>query len=220
MADIAEEQGWSQASGNLRRYINGGGGTLTIQSEFITKYVHTQVDLEYNLNRFFITEESDTYDYVNVADLASKMGDGEVFHYQDNYSTTIRTTGRDKIFGDNNPSIDQPSFTTELAYALGNFTLYSVTDFEVERDGNLFYVSGKIINEFRDEYNWEDDLGLSVTIFGIEFKDSELAELSEIGAKRFNIMSDKYYAKFKEGSYFKKNASGEYDFNTITIIYE
>lgn len=177
---MAIDAGWPQAGKNLQHYIEGSGEKLTIDDSFFTKYKHTQVDLEYNINRFF-NYESETATYKNIGDLASQLKDGETGSYSDYYNTTIRTEGRDAIFfWDDNPSIDQPAQSTEASYAIGNFTVTSTANISVEKKEEKFLISGSVLNVFTDKYNWDGAKGFNVTIFGITIED---AELTEVGAK-------------------------------------
>ena len=218
VVDKAEQYNFNLAAGNLEHYLDGSGKPKVMNAIDIVKYQHTRVGMEYNMNRFFNFTASN-YKYKNVADAGRQLKEGESVHYDDYYKTTIATTGKVRFFGNGSPTEDLPAQTTDLSYALGNFTLKSTANFDITRKNNKYFITGYIGNIFSDTYNWEGH-GFDVDIFGVTISDIEMKELINAGAKEYKIESTEYKVSFQKGSFFTIDGSGNADFSNVKLIYD
>lgn len=216
MATIAEDEfQLNQSAANLRRYLNGGGD-LELEWDFVAKYATTSIMIRDHISKF----ETWGSPSGNLVLIAESLKDGESARLNDFYSRVVcnnqcyeTTYGIPSLDSDNPTSIQEP-FKTDMAFALGNFTLTSTSHLTVTRSGNRFVVSGFIEHVATDIYNW--DRG-AVSIFRTRIEDSWLRDLDRSGAAPYNVRSAGR-TNVRNGSFFTIDKNGQADFSNTTFI--
>ena len=174
----AENDGYGGvvAPSNLRRYMNGVGGVKTEDVEWLLNRPSIVDAINVNMDRFYYLKNQKTGEDNSIVNLGKQLQNGEsIIKSEDNWSYQIDF------------SILGIAFDRELYWAYGNSELESVGTFEIYRENDILYVTGKVEHTFSDDYDWH--IGKTVRIPGYgTVKDEELM-LMEVykGAKTFEI---------------------------------
>ena len=162
MIQTARDKGYNVAADNLQRFLDGTGGTVDIDSQWLKTFSSVLKAQNTNIKRFEKQLEL----------IAHELEDGET-----------------RVFTDYWDSQQTASIFTELYYASGTFTITSTGDFILSRDGNKVIIEGKVSHRWWDPYDWHPGLGAFIPGFGA-VSDRDALLLQEYrGAKPFMMES-------------------------------
>lgn len=164
MINDANEDGYHVAADNLQRWLDGTGGTKTLDSEWLKSFRAVRKAEDKNIGRF----------EAQLAKLARGLKDGGTKNFTDYWDASLT-----------------PNAYSELYYASGTSQLTSTGSFTLKRKGDKIYISGTIHHEWNDPYNWHKGLNAGVSVPGNGFvKDSDAILVErEFGAKSFHMKS-------------------------------
>ncbi|CAD5372854.1 hypothetical protein RA210_U230049 [Rubrivivax sp. A210] len=165
MATNARFIGWDVAAGNLEHFLGASGNPLVLNSGWLLGYGAITDAVAVNQGRFIDN---------NLAPTIAGLAPGQSVQVVDHWDRQIST----------NP------FSGEIFYASGSSTLTSTGTFTISKaaDGTVT-VTGTVVHDWRDPYDWHDGLTAPIPGFG-NVPDADANCLVAAGrAKTFNMTS-------------------------------
>lgn len=163
MIEKARGRGWNIAADNLQRFLDGTGGTKTLEVSWLRGFSAVPAAERANQERFQRSLTKQAYE----------LTDGETRRFSDYWHRQL--TG---------------GITTELFYASGTSTIRSLGNFTLKRDGKVITIEGAVEHHWYDPYDWHADLAAYIPGFGsVSDKDALLLQQHR-GAKEFQMNAD------------------------------
>ena len=140
MIQNARDKGYNVAADNLEKFLEGKEVKVDIDYHWLKTFSSVNRAQKTNNKRFEKQLES----------LAYELEDGETRKFTD-YWDRKQTA----------------SIFTELYYASGTFTITSIGNFDISREGNEITIEGTVIHRWWDPYDWHHGLGAYIPGFGV-----------------------------------------------------
>jgi len=181
MIEKARQRNWNHAADNLQWWLDGSGFTKIIDFKWLRSQREVLACENVNIERF----ENDK----DLRVFVKKLNDGQT----DNYIAHFDHSFDGGIFG-------------ELYYMCGTSTITSKCNFKITRKKNDYILSGIIVHNWWDIYDWHKSAHAFIYGFGIVGDSDALLVEKYCGAKPFKMRST---WKQNFNATFQRESSGE-----------
>jgi len=158
MIKSARDKGYNVAADNLQRFLDGSGGTKTIDVKWLRSFSAVTGAERVNQERF----------ETSLTELAYKLKDGETRSFSDYWDRKLTA-----------------STLTELFYASGTSTITSSGTFSLIRKGDTISILGAVEHHWWDPYDWHAGLTAFIPGFGVISDEDALLLQRHRGSRGF-----------------------------------